>query len=107
MKTVSASVARQQLPELLGSVTHRKDRVVIERHGKPVAVLASPEELEASADLEREGPEWDEVAQVLPELNARLDRMIATLKGLQRRNQTFRKKMDRLHTQRRSLLWRS
>ncbi|MBI3303262.1 MAG: type II toxin-antitoxin system Phd/YefM family antitoxin [Deltaproteobacteria bacterium] len=105
MKTVSASVACQSLPELLGAVTHGSERVVIERHGRPVAALISLKEVEAAEDTK--GPEWDELAQVLPELNTRLDRMIVALKTLQRSNQAFRKEMDRLHTQRRRLVWRS
>ncbi|MBI3797746.1 MAG: type II toxin-antitoxin system Phd/YefM family antitoxin [Deltaproteobacteria bacterium] len=105
MKTVSASVARQNLPELLGTVTHGGEQVVIERHGKPIAALVS---LKKTADIvDTEGPEWDELAQVLPELNARLERMLAILKKLQRDNQTFRKEMDRLHAQRKQLVWRS
>jgi PHD/YefM family antitoxin component YafN of YafNO toxin-antitoxin module len=105
MKAVSASVARQRLPELLETVTRSKERVMIERHGRPIAILTALQELENGEDLE--GPEWDELARALPELNTRLDRMIATLRMLQRRNQTFRKEMNRLHTQRKQLLWRS
>jgi prevent-host-death family protein len=105
MKTVSASVARQSLPDLLGAVTHSGEQVVIERHGKPIAALVSLEKAEAGRDTE--GPEWDELAQALPNLNARLDRMIATVKALLRKNQAYRKEMDRLHAQRKQLLWHS
>ena len=105
MKTVSASVARQSLPELLGTVSHGNERVVIERHGRPIAALVSLKEVEAVE--EAEGPEWNELAQALPELNAQLDRMIAALKTLRRNNQAFRKEMEQLHAQRKQLLWRS
>jgi len=105
MKTVSASVARQSLPELLGAVAHGKERVMIERHGRPVAVLTSLREIETVEDPE--GPEWHALAQTLPELNARLDRMVATLKTLLRSNQAFRKEMDRLHAQRKRSVWQS
>ncbi|MGH7962190.1 MAG: type II toxin-antitoxin system Phd/YefM family antitoxin [Candidatus Binatia bacterium] len=105
MKTVSASVARQHLPELLGAVTSSSEHIVIERHGRPVAALMSLKEVEAVADAE--GPEWDELTKVLPELNTRLDRMIATLKTFQRGNQTFRKEMNRLHARRKQFIWQS
>jgi prevent-host-death family protein len=105
MKTVSSSAARQNLPEFLGEVGHGKQRVVIERRGKPVAVLVSIEDLEAIE--KEEGQDWDDLRQVLPELNERLDRMITTLKSLRKDNRAFRKEIDRLHTQRQKLLWRS
>ena len=105
MKTVSASAARQHLPDLLGEVTHGGEQVVIERHGKPVAALVSLEKAEAATE-DMEESEWDELARTLPELNARLDRMTATVKALLRSNQAFRKEMDRLHTQRKRLLCR-
>jgi prevent-host-death family protein len=105
MKTVSASVARQSLPELIGDVTHGNEQVVIERHGKPVAALVPLQKAESLEDAEE--PEWQELAQVLPELNARLDRMIAAVKALQHSNRTIRKELDRLHAQRKQLLWHS
>ena len=105
MKTVTASVARQSLPELLGAVSHNNERVMIERHGGPVAALVSLKEVEAVEDAE--GPEWNELVQALPELNAHLDRMIVALKTLRRNNRAFRKEMDRLHAQRKQLLWHS
>jgi prevent-host-death family protein len=105
MKTVSASVARQSLPELLGEVTHGSEQVVIERHGKPVAALVPLQKAEAAEGTK--GPEWDELARVLPELNTRLDRMIATVKALQHSNRAIRKELDRLQAQRKQLLWHS
>lgn len=105
MKAISASVARQCLPELLETVSHGRERVMIERHGRPIAILAALQEMETIEDLK--GPEWNQLAQALPELNARLDRMVATLKMRQRRDQIYRKEMDRLHTQRKQLLWHS
>lgn len=103
MKTVSASAARQQLPDLLGEVTHGDEQIVIERHGKPIAALVSLEKAKAAIEGVEES-EWDELAGALPELNARLDRMTATVKALLRSNRAFRKEMARLHTQRKQLL---
>ena len=50
-KTVSAQVARQRLGELLEGVYYRDDEVVIERAGKPMAVvipIAQYEQIEAA-----------------------------------------------------------
>ncbi len=105
MKTVSSSAARQNLPEFLGEVSHGKQRVVIERRGKPVADLISVDDLEAIE--QGEGQDWDNLRQVLPKLNERLDRMIATLKVLRKDNRAFRQEIDRLHAQRKKLLWQS
>jgi PHD/YefM family antitoxin component YafN of YafNO toxin-antitoxin module len=105
MKAVTTSVARQHLPELLETVAQSKERILIERHGRPIALLSALESLEASAD--QAGTEWNELAAALPALNARLDRLIATVQTVQRRNRAFRKEMTRLHSQRKQLLWRS
>jgi len=42
-RTVSAQAARQRLGELLEGVYYRNDEVVIERAGKPMGVVISPE----------------------------------------------------------------
>jgi prevent-host-death family protein len=42
-RTVSAQAARQRLGELLEGVYYRGDEVVIERAGKPMGVVISPE----------------------------------------------------------------
>lgn len=45
-KRVSAAEAKAKLAELVGSVAHGGERILIERHGKPVAALVSTEDLE-------------------------------------------------------------
>ena len=105
MKTLSASAARQTLPNLLGSVLHEREPILIERRGKPVAALVSVEDLKT---IEKEGSaDWDELLQALPDLNVRLDNMTAMLKRERQSAKVFRKEMDRLHAQRKKLLCRS
>ncbi len=43
IRTVSARQARDNFGDLLGSVYYAKEAVVVEKQGKPVAVLISPE----------------------------------------------------------------
>jgi prevent-host-death family protein len=52
MNTVSATEARKHLPELLNRAGYGKERICIESHGKPVAVLISYEDLERLEALE-------------------------------------------------------
>ncbi len=40
MRKVSISELRKRLPELIGLVQHRNERIIIIRYGRPVAVLA-------------------------------------------------------------------
>lgn len=105
MKTLSASVARQTLPDLLGIVQHEREPIIIERRGKPIAALVSVKDLETLAGAENAA--LSELDDVLPELNTRLDRLIASLQQERREQQSFRKEMDRLHAQRKKLLCQS
>lgn len=43
VRTVSARQARDNFSDLLGSVYYAKEAVVVEKQGKPVAVVISPE----------------------------------------------------------------
>ena len=55
MITVTVTKARETLSDLLGKVQHGREDVVIERHGKPVAVMISVEAMayyEALEDAE-------------------------------------------------------
>lgn len=45
MTTTTVSKARQNFPDLLNRVGYGKERIVIEKHGKPVAAIISPEDL--------------------------------------------------------------
>ena len=49
-RTINAQAARQRLGELLEGVYYRGDEVVIERAGKPMGVVISPQRY---ADIER------------------------------------------------------
>jgi prevent-host-death family protein len=46
MLSVPASEFRNQFAEMLNRVAYQRQRVLIERHGKPVAVLLPVEDLE-------------------------------------------------------------
>jgi prevent-host-death family protein len=47
MQTVSVSEAKDKLSTLIESVESTHDAVVITRHGKPAAVLISPDDLDS------------------------------------------------------------
>lgn len=52
MIEVTVSEAREKLADLLGKVQHGGEDVTIKKHGKPVAVLISPEAMEYYERLE-------------------------------------------------------
>jgi prevent-host-death family protein len=52
MITVTVSQARENFSDLLGKVQHSGEGVMIQRHGKDVAVMVSPEDYEAMQRLE-------------------------------------------------------
>lgn len=52
MTPVTATEARKHLPQLLSRAGYGKERICIENHGKPVAVLISYEDLERFEALE-------------------------------------------------------
>ena len=52
MKTISATDARNGLPELLDRARYQGERVLIEKSGKPAAVLISVEDFQLLEDLE-------------------------------------------------------
>jgi prevent-host-death family protein len=54
MEVLSISEAREGLAELVNRVAYRGERVVLRRHGKPVAALVSADDLERLAALERQ-----------------------------------------------------
>ncbi len=47
MTSVPVGEARDHLSELLGEVERTHERVSITRHGRPIAVLISPDDLES------------------------------------------------------------
>lgn len=54
MIEVTVSEAREKLADLLGKVQHGGEDVTIKKHGKPVAVMISPEAMEYYERLEDE-----------------------------------------------------
>jgi prevent-host-death family protein len=47
VKHISSKDAREHFSDLLGSVYYTKEPVIVEKKGKPVAVVISPEQYEA------------------------------------------------------------
>jgi prevent-host-death family protein len=54
-KRVSVAEARANLADLLGTVYYAKEPVIVEKKGKPVAVLISPEQFEQWEKSQRAG----------------------------------------------------
>jgi prevent-host-death family protein len=52
MTTMTVSEARNKLPELLNRVGFGHERILVERHGKPVAAIVSLEDLKRLEALE-------------------------------------------------------
>lgn len=50
--TVSAGQLRQHLADMLNRASYAKDRIVVERNGKPVAAIISLDDLETLEALE-------------------------------------------------------
>lgn len=51
--TISTSKAREFLADLITEVAYKGERVILTRHGKPVAAIISAEDLERLEALER------------------------------------------------------
>ena len=49
-ETLSLAEAKAHLSELVGRVSRQRDRVTVTVHGRPSAVLLSPDDLEALAE---------------------------------------------------------
>jgi prevent-host-death family protein len=67
-QTMKASQARQEFSQLLNKVFRRETRVVVEKHGIPVAAIISAQDLERFTALEAERQAR---FQVLDEIHAR------------------------------------
>lgn len=52
---MSVSEARAQFADLLNRVAYRKERILIERHGKPLAALVPAADMEDLEHVLREG----------------------------------------------------
>lgn len=55
LKSVPATAMKNRFGDFLGEIIHRKEPLLIERHGKPVAVLVSLEEWKKMRREEGEG----------------------------------------------------
>lgn len=55
IKKMSSREARANFSELLGSVYYTKQPVMVEKKGKPVAVVVSPEQFSELEKIEAEG----------------------------------------------------
>jgi len=53
MEDLSISEARDSLAEIVNRVAYRGERVILRRHGKPVAALVSATDLERLSALEK------------------------------------------------------
>ena len=51
-QVLSVTDAREQLAEITGRVRFAGERIVLQKHGKPVAALVSPSDLETLEALE-------------------------------------------------------
>lgn len=69
MTRATLSEARQNLPELANRAGYKGERIVLERRGKPVAVLISVEDLELLERLEDQA-DYDEAIRVEREARA-------------------------------------
>lgn len=54
-RVVSAAEAKAKFSELAAKVAHSRERVLIQRHGKPYAALVSPADLQLLEATERSG----------------------------------------------------
>lgn len=52
MTTVAATTLRTTISDLLDRVVHHGERIAVERHGKRVAALVSPDDLELLEEIE-------------------------------------------------------
>jgi prevent-host-death family protein len=71
VKTISANQLRANVDELFASVQDVDQTIIVEDHGKPVAVVISPEKYEQLVDPEATA-DWA-VIHALQQRNAHLD----------------------------------
>ncbi|HSH81134.1 MAG TPA: type II toxin-antitoxin system Phd/YefM family antitoxin [Herpetosiphonaceae bacterium] len=70
VKTMSTREARATLSDVLGSVYYTKEPVIVEKNGKPVAVIISPEDFRRLQ--EEDARDWA-VIQAVGERHAEQD----------------------------------
>lgn len=69
LPSITATLIRERLAEVINKVSVRGDRVLIERHGKPVAALISLEDLELLEKLE-DKYDVEEARRILAKTNS-------------------------------------
>ena len=70
-KRMSVRAARASFGDVLGQVYYGNEQVIVEKNGKPVAVLISPEQWQRYRDLTKQ--RFFEAVNVLQELNSAQD----------------------------------
>jgi prevent-host-death family protein len=60
VKHLSSREARAQFADVLGSVYYTNEAVIVEKKGKPVAVIVSPKEYAAFKEAQAQG--WSHIA---------------------------------------------
>lgn len=84
MKSISVTQARNNLAEILNQVAYQAERFVIQRRGKPVAVLVSPKKLKRyREDGQGKGRNPSETAGVfsLADADIEIDELFSELKS--------------------------
>ena len=80
MTTLSASQARQRLPEALNQVAYRGERIVIKRRGKVVAVLVPQRDLDVLEAIEDQ-LDMEEVRKALAAAKRKGEKPVAWAKA--------------------------
>jgi len=68
MTSVGVTRLRDAIPEVIDRVRHGGERILVERHGKPVAVIVSLEDLRLLEELE-DRADLEEIRRVLSDPN--------------------------------------
>jgi len=79
--SVGMAQAKSRLAELVGRVAYRRERFILERRGRPMAVLINVDEYERLRDLEMAASR----RPLPPELRRRQEQLIAQARRLRKR----------------------
>lgn len=72
VKHLSSREARANFADLLGSVYYTNEAVIVEKKGKPVAVIVSPQEYAALTQAQAQARAWETIQAMRAE-NAACD----------------------------------
>jgi prevent-host-death family protein len=67
-QTVNTEAASEAFNDLVKKVSRHETRVLVEEHGKPVAAIVSPEDLQRLTQLDAE---WEEDWRVFDDIHSR------------------------------------